>query len=126
MKITRDWWTPFSEIHSEKSQWCSRWCMHKWTDRAILYLLLNINKETLLESATFANYQGIMLEIVLHRDPFSLTPLDLPLGDVEEEELLEMVLQGEDNHFPLEGEEEEEEEIDLLKLLSGMKFVMQT
>ena len=92
----------------------------------MLYFLLIINKDTLLESATFANYQGIMPEIVLHRDPFFLTPLDLPLGDVEEEEPLEMVLQEEDNHFLLEGEEEEEEEIEHLNLLSGMKFVMQT
>ena len=95
-------------------------------DKAMLYFLLIINKDTLLESATFANYQGIMPEIVLHRDPFFLTPLDLPLGDVEEEEPLEMVLQEEDNHFLLEGEEEEEEEIEHLNLLSGMKFVMQT
>ena len=92
----------------------------------MLYFLLIINKDTLLEYATFANYQGIMLEIVLHRDPFSLTPLDLPLGDVEEEELLEMVLQEGDNHSLLEGEGEEEEEIDVLKLLSGMKFVVHT
>ena len=89
-------------------------------DKAILFLLLIINKGTLLGSATFASCQDIMLEIVLHRDPFSLTPLDLPLGDVEEEELLEMVLQEEDNHFPLEGEEEEEEEIEHLNLLSGI------
>ena len=95
-------------------------------DRAILYLLLIINKDTLLEYATFANYQGIMLETVLHRDPFSLTLLDLPLGDVEEEELLEMVLQEGDNHSLLEGEGGEEEGINALKLLSGMKFVMQT
>ena len=92
----------------------------------MLYFLLIINKDTLLESATFANYQGIMLEMVLHRDLSSQTPSDLPLGDVEEEELLEMVLQEGDNHSLLEGEGEEEEEIDVLKLLSGMKFVMQT
>ena len=109
-----------------RNQWYSKWFSLKCMDRAILYLLLIINKDTLLEYATFANYQGIMLEIVLHRDPFSQTPSDLPWGDVEEEELLEMVLQEEDNHFPLEGEEEEEEEIELLNLLNGMKFVMQT
>ena len=87
--------------------------MLKCMDKAILFLLLIINKGTLLGSATFASCQDIMLEIVLHRDLFFQTPSDLPLEDVVEEELLEMVLQEGDNHSLLEGEGGEEEGIDV-------------
>ena len=113
MRITRDWWILFSGIHNEKNQWCSKWCMHRCIDKATLYLLLTINKETLLEFATFANYQDTMLEIVLHRDHFFQIHSDLPLGVVGEEDPLGTTLQEEDTHFLLEGEGEEEEEIDV-------------
>ena len=130
MRITRDWWILFSGIHNEKNQWCSKWCMHKCIDKATLYLLPTINRETLLGSVTFANYQGIMQGIVLHRDPFFQILLDLPLGVVEEEDPLEMDLQGEELHFLLEGEGEEEEEINktfelnMLCNMCGMNLIV--
>ena len=130
MRITRDWWILFSGIHNEKNQWCSKWCMHKCIDKATLYLLPTINRETLLGSVTFANYQGIMQGIVLHRDPFFQILLDLPLGVVEGEDPLEMDLQGEELHFLLEGEGEEEEEINktfelnMLCSMCGMNLIV--
>ena len=66
-----------------------------------------------MEFVIFASFLGTLHVNVLHRDLFFQTPSDLPLGDVEEEELLEMVLQEGDNHSLLEGEGGEEEGIDV-------------
>ena len=79
-----------------------------------------------MEFVIFVSFLDTLLENVLHRDPFILILLDLPMGEEEEAEVLIIISQ---EHLSLqeEGGAEEEEDNDMKKFFENMmeeKFKM--
>jgi hypothetical protein len=65
-----------------------------------------------MEFVIFVSFLDTLLENVLHRDPFSLILLDLPMGEEEEAEVL-IIISKEHLSLQEEGGAEEEEDNDL-------------